>query len=89
MECIVELKEEIRKNNAVLLLVSNLEAEFIKKNEALNILDFLGEQKGLSFLVQSLASNITAAKKQVKEYFLPLLEESNFIKRNKVDHYID
>jgi hypothetical protein len=44
-----------------------LEAEFVKKNEALNILDFLGEQKGLSSLVQSLASNITVANKQVKE----------------------
>lgn len=67
MECIIKLKEEIRKNDAVLLLVSNLETEFVKKNEALNILDFLGEQKGLSSLVQSLASNITVANKQVKE----------------------
>lgn len=67
MECIVKFKEEIRKNDAVLLRVSNLEAEFVKKNEALNILDFLGEQKGWSTLVQSLASNITVANKQVKE----------------------
>lgn len=73
MENITKLEDEVRKNDTVHLIVSNLEAEYAEKSGAFNVLDFLEKQKGLSPLVQSLASNITEANKQVKvnvmEYF--------------------
>lgn len=73
MKDITKLKDEVRKNDAVYLIVSNLEAEYAGKSGAFNVLDFLEKQKGLSPIVQSLARNITEANKQVKvnvmEYF--------------------